>query len=134
MKLSSKSLTAIKLFVDLGEHYSEGYISIIDIAKRKDLSKKFIEQIVPAFKNSGLLIVNRGNKGGYKLAKAPSEITLKEIVYITETNLVESKTNDEVIDFILLGINSILEDYFKNITLETLIEKQISSYSNNYMI
>ena len=39
MRLSSKTITAIKLFVDLGEHYDEGYITLIDVAKRKDLSK-----------------------------------------------------------------------------------------------
>ena len=134
MKLSSKSLTAIKLFIDLGEHYNEGFISIVDIAKRKDLSKKFIEQIVPDFKRSGLLLVNRGNQGGYKLSKSPSEITLKDIVYITENNLIENKTNDEICDYILLGINNLLDEYFSNITLDKLIEKQISSYSNNYVI
>ncbi len=134
MKLSSKSLTAIKLFIDLGEHYNEGFISIVDVAKRKDLSKKFIEQIVPDFKRSGLLLVNRGNQGGYKLSKCPSEITLKDIVYITENNLIENKTNDEICDYILLGINNLLDEYFSNITLDKLIEKQISSYSNNYVI
>ena len=55
MKLSSKSITAIKMFIDLGEHYEEGYISLVDIAKRKELSKKFLEQIVPLFKNNNLL-------------------------------------------------------------------------------
>ena len=134
MKLSSKSLTAIKLFIDLGEHYNEGFISIVDIAKRKDLSKKFIEQIVPEFKRSGLLLVNRGNQGGYKLSKNPNEISLKDIVYITENNLIESKTNDEVFDYILLGINDLLDDYFSNITLDKLIERQMNSYSNNYVI
>ena len=46
MKLSSKSITAIKMFIDLGEHYEEGFISLIDIAKRKDLSKKFRDNII----------------------------------------------------------------------------------------
>ena len=134
MKLSSKSITAIKTFVDLGEHYDEGFISLVDIAKRKEISKKFIEQIVPLFKASGLLIANRVNQGGYKLAKNPNEILLKDIVYVTETNLIENKTNDELIDYILLGINSILENYFANVTLSMLIDKQVSSYSNNYII
>ena len=134
MKLSSKSITAIKLFIDLGEHYDEGFVSLVDIAKRKDLSKKFLEQIVPLFKNTGLLSGNRGNQGGYKLSKKPSEISLKEIVYVTETNLSESKVADELIDSILDKVNALLNEYFSNVTLDKLIEKQTDSYSNNYII
>ena len=134
MKLSSKSITAIKLFIDLGEHYDEGFVSLVDIAKRKDLSKKFLEQIVPLFKNTGLLSGNRGNQGGYKLSKKPSEISLKEIVYVTETNLSESKVADELIDSILDKVNALLDEYFSNVTLDKLIEKQTDSYSNNYII
>lgn len=134
MKLSSKSITAIKLFIDLGEHYDEGFVSLVDIAKRKDLSKKFLEQIVPLFKNTGLLSGNRGNQGGYKLSKKPSEISLKEIVYVTETNLSESKVADELIGSILDKVNALLDEYFSNVTLDKLIEKQTDSYSNNYII
>ena len=79
MKISSKTITAIKMFIDLGEHYDDGFISLVDIAKRKDLSKKFLEQIVPLYKNNGLILGTRGNQGGYKLAKAPREISLRDI-------------------------------------------------------
>ena len=78
------------MFIDLGEHYDQGFVSLVDIAKRKELSKKFLEQIVPLFKNNNLLICNRGNQGGYKLAKSPNQITLKDIVYLTENNLLEN--------------------------------------------
>ena len=46
MKLSSRTITAIKMFIDLGEHYEDGFISLVDIANRKDVSKKFLEQIM----------------------------------------------------------------------------------------
>ena len=77
MKLSSKTITAIKMFIDLGEHYEEGYISLVDIAKRKDVSKKFLEQIVPLYKANGLLLGARGNQGGYRLSKTPNEISFQ---------------------------------------------------------
>ena len=85
MKLSSKSISAIKMFIDLGEHYEEGFISLVDIAKRKELSKKFLEQIVPLFKNNNLLICNRGNQGGYKLSKDGSEYEKTASFFIAES-------------------------------------------------
>ena len=134
MKLSSRTITAIKMFIDLGEHYEEGFISLVDIANRKDLSKKFLEQIVPLYKTNDLLLGNRGNQGGYRLAKSPNQISLKDIVYISETNLGKSSSNDYIINDVIDGLDKLIDDYFSNITLDKLIEKEQSSYSNNYCI
>ena len=134
MKLSSKSITAIKMFIDLGEHYEEGFVSLVDIARRKELSKKFLEQIVPLFKNNNLLICNRGNQGGYKLAKSPNQITLKDIVYLTENNLIESNDGNGSIDSVLNEVDNLLDKYFSNVSLTKLIELEKESYYNNYSI
>ena len=134
MKLSSKSLTAIKMFVDLGEHYQEDFISLVDIANRKDVSKKFLEQIVIPYKKAGLLIGSRGNQGGYKLARAPHLITLKEIIEVSENSLFEKQNEGNLIKEILKGMDQRIDEYFSSITLSTLVDKQIDSYSLNYCL
>ena len=134
MKISSKTVTAIKLFIDLGEHYDEGFISLVDIAKRKDLSKKFLEQIVPLYKNNGLLLGTRGNQGGYKLARAPREISLKDIVYISENSLLKDSVGYGPIDNALNELDKLLDDYLGNVPLSKLVEEEKESYSNNYYI
>ena len=134
MKLSSRTITAIKMFIDLGEHYEEGYISLVDIANRKDLSKKFLEQIVPLYKSNNLLLGNRGNQGGYRLSKTPNQISLKDIVMISELSLEKTSYSDAVISNITDSIDNLLDDYLSKMTLDKLIEKEQSSYSNNYCI
>ena len=134
MKLSSKSLTAIKMFVDLGEHYQDDFISLVDIASRKEVSKKFLEQIVVPYKKAGLLIGSRGNQGGYKLAKAPHLITLKEIIEVSENSLFEKQNEGNLIKEILKELDQKIDEYFSSITLSSLVDKQIASYSNNYYI
>jgi Rrf2 family protein len=125
---------AIKMFIDLGEQYENGFISLKDIAERKELSKKFLEQIVPAYKNTGLLLGNRGNQGGYKLAKAPNQIYLNEIIYIFENNLAKDNVGYASIDNVVNKADKLLEDYFSKITLAKLIEDQLESYANSYSI
>lgn len=134
MKLSSKSLTAIKMFVDLGEHYQDDFISLVDIANRKEVSKKFLEQIVIPYKKAGLLIGSRGNQGGYKLARAPHLITLKEIIEVSENSLFEKQNEGNLIKEILKELDQRIDEYFSSITLSSLVDKQIASYSNNYYI
>ena len=134
MKLSSKSLAAIKMFVDLGEHYQEDFISLVDIANRKDVSKKFLEQIVIPYKKACLLIGSRGNQGGYKLARAPHLINLKEIIEVSENSLFEKQNEGNLIKEILKELDQRIDEYFSSITLSSLVDKQIASYSNNYYI
>ena len=134
MKLSSKSLTAIKMFVDLGEHYQEDFISLVDIANRKDVSKKFLEQIVIPYKKACLLIGSRGNQGGYKLARAPHLITLKDIIEVSENSLFEKQNEGNLIKEILKELDQRIDEYFSSITLSSLVDKQIASYGNSYSI
>ena len=134
MKLSSRTITAIKMFIDLGERYEEGYISLVDIANRKDLSKKFLEQIVPLYKTNNLLLGNRGNQGGYRLSKAPNQISLKDIVSISELSLEKTSYSDSTITSITNDLDNLLNNYLEKMTLDKLIELEQSQYLNSYCI
>ena len=134
MKISSKGITAVKLFLDLGEHYEEGFVSLIDVSKRKDISKKFLEQIVPIFKNNGLLQGKGGNQGGYRLAKEPKDISLRDILYLTESVFVAINSGCLPLDEAFSSIDREVENYLSSITLESLVEKQIESYANMWSI
>ena len=134
MKLSSKTIAAIKMFIDLGEHYHDDFIPLKDIANRKDLSKKFLEQIVPIYKSNNLLIGNRGNQGGYKLAKSPSEINLKDLIYALEVGFYKENYNFLPIDDVVNQADELLDKYFRNITLNDLIEKNKETYSYDFSI
>lgn len=134
MKLSSKTITAMKLFIDLAEHFNDGFINLNEIASRKEISKKFLEQIVPIYKTSGLLIVNRGNQGGYKLNKNPKDISLLDIVKYTENSFEKVDYHDMVINQIIDGLDDSIIHYLKSTSLKDIVEKQRDSYTNNYII
>ena len=122
------------MFIDLGEHYEEGFISLVDIAKRKELSKKFLEQIVPLYKSNNLLLGNRGNQGGYRLSKTPNQISLRDIISISELSLEKTDYSDSTIKSITDDLDNLLDNYLVNMTLDKLIEMEQSQYSNSYCI
>ena len=135
MILSSKTISALKLLIDLGERFSlNEFVSLNDVAKRKDLSKKFLEQIVPLLKQADLIIGNRGNQGGYKLNKKPSEILIKDILSITETVFNKSKSGSQAIDSFVNELDAKIDAFLISTTLQDLIDKQLDSYSNSYII
>ena len=68
MKISTKGRYALRMLLDLAQNQGDGYVSLKDIAQRQEVSKKYLEQIVPLLNKSNLLRTNRGYQGGYRLA------------------------------------------------------------------
>ena len=60
MKISTKGRYALRLLLDLAEHKNDGYIALKDIANRQNVSKKYLEQIIPILNRSDILSANRG--------------------------------------------------------------------------
>lgn len=86
MKLSTKTRYGTRLILDLARHYGQTPVSIGDISKRQDISVKYLEQIVRPLKKASLVVSTRGPKGGHSIAKAPSKITLGEIVRVLQSS------------------------------------------------
>ncbi|MDP3182023.1 MAG: Rrf2 family transcriptional regulator [Desulfobaccales bacterium] len=98
MKLTTKSRYGTRLMLDMAEHYNQGPIRLGDIAKRQDISAKYLEQIIIPLKKAHYVASVRGPKGGHILAKPPEEISVGEIVALLEqgTSLVECSEHAEV--------------------------------------
>jgi Rrf2 family protein len=84
MKLSTRSRYGTRLMLDMAQHYREGPIHLGDIAKRQNVSVKYLEQIIIPLKKAHYIESIRGSKGGHTLTKPPEEITVGEIVAILE--------------------------------------------------
>ena len=75
MKISTRGRYALRMMLDLAENQGSGVVALKDIAQRQDISKKYLEQIIPVLNRAGLLQTSRGFQGGYRLAKAPEDYT-----------------------------------------------------------
>jgi len=84
MKLSTKTRYGIRALLDIAQHDHEGLVLLRDIAKRQEISRNYLEQILISLKAAGLVRSERGNRGGFILAKPPSEIRLDEAVQVLE--------------------------------------------------
>ena len=84
MKLSTKGRYGTRLMLDLATYYGKGPVALKDIAKRQEISEKYLWQLISPLKIAGLVNSTRGPSGGYTLAKKPSEITLNDIVSVLD--------------------------------------------------
>ena len=145
MKISTKGRYALRMLIDISMHREDGYISLKDIAQRQNISKKYLEQIVPLLSRTGLLKANRGYQGGYMLAKPASECTVAEILALTEGSLapvacLEGESNDcpRAAECITLpvwkGLYDTIVNYLSGITLQDIIDDYRASQAYDFCI
>ncbi|MGA3083309.1 MAG: Rrf2 family transcriptional regulator [Thermodesulfobacteriota bacterium] len=84
MKLSTRARYGVRLMLSLALNYGKGPVFLKDIAKREEISEKYLSLIIIPLRGVGLVTSNRGAYGGYTLAREPSKITIKEIVDVLE--------------------------------------------------
>lgn len=133
MKISTKGRYALRMLIELATHQEEGFVSLKDISERQGISKKYLEQIVPMLNKSGILRTNRGNKGGYMLAKPANECTVGEVLRATEGSLapvscLEYEQNDcpraDICAtlYVWQGLEKAVNDYLNSVTVQDIID------------
>lgn len=136
MKISAKGRYALSMLLDLAEHKNEGFIALKDISERRQISKKFLEQIIPVLNRANLLKTTRGSHGGYMLAKNPENCTAGEILRLTENTLFNHinsiSDSDERIDMRYVplcdGLDRVVNEYLDRITLQDILDWNIGFY------
>ena len=145
MKISTKGRYALRMLVDLAEHQNCGFVALKDIAERQNLSKKYLEQIIPIFNKSDILKTTRGSQGGYMLSRSPDKYTVGEILRLTEGSLapveclnqdpIECERSGECATLpIWQGLNKVINEYLDSITLQDILDQQKERYTNDYVI
>ena len=145
MKISTKGRYVLRMMLDLAEHQNDGYVALKDIAARQNISKKYLEQIVPILNKADILRTTRGFQGGYRLAKPPEKYTVGQILRLTEGSLapVACLEHDPIecersVGCATLpvwqGLYRVITEYLDGITLQDILDQQEEMYSNDYII
>ena len=78
--LSKKSQYAFKALTYLSEKYNQGPVLISDIASKKKIPLKFLENILLELKKANILDSKKGKGGGYFLKKSPDNVKVATVI------------------------------------------------------
>lgn len=78
--LSKKSQYAFKALSYLSEKFNDGPVLISEIARKKKIPLKFLENILLELKKADILNSKKGKGGGYFLKKRPEQIKVATII------------------------------------------------------
>lgn len=134
MRLSTRGRYGARAMLDLALNCGEGPILLRDIARRQEVSEKYLEHSISALRKAGLVRSIRGARGGYVLAKSPSQIRLSEIMQILEGSMAPVECVDDpqvcqraqlcVTRDIWAKIKEAVDNILESITLEDMVERQ----------
>jgi len=136
MRISAKGRYALAACIYLAEQYNrEELTTVISISAKLDISKIYLEQVFSLLKRGGLVTSIKGSHGGYKLTKAPEEISSYEILASIETAVFE-EAKETVSDkaeeieiamqsLVFKPLNEIVISSLKDVTLKQLYTESL---------
>ncbi len=144
MRISTKGQYALQMMLDLAINDTGEYITIKSIAKRQNLSEKYLEQIINMLSRAKFVKSIRGAKGGYRLTNPPDFYTVGMILRAIEGSLaplscIEEEEDCNHVEKCLLcdlwnQINDAVNSVIDRITLADLLQKYKTQVEYDYMI
>jgi len=135
MRLSTKARYGARAMLDIAMNYEKGPVSLKGLAKRQDISAKYMEQLIPLLKVAGLIRSVRGAWGGYTLSKDIHQIKLRDIIDALEGSVfpVDCVDNPEMCDRskkcvtyeIWKDIQNTINNMLDSLTLADMVERQL---------
>ena len=134
MKLSTRGRYSARALLDLALHCGKGPVLLADIAKRQQISGRYLGQLMAPLMAAGLVKSARGARGGFTLARPPSEIRLSEIVQASEGSMAPVECVDDfsacpraslcVTREVWAEMKRAMNEVLESTTLQELMERQ----------
>ncbi|HNW29483.1 MAG TPA: Rrf2 family transcriptional regulator [Spirochaetota bacterium] len=87
MKLSTRTRYGIRALIDLARNIDDKPVSVKEIARRQNISTRYLENIFHELKNAGILGSSKGKGGGFYIAIPMKEITILSLIDILDGEL-----------------------------------------------
>ncbi len=134
MMISTRGRYALRILVDLAENRRDGYITLMELADRQEISEKYLESIVKDLVRAGILEGVRGKGGGYRLGRPPEEIPVLDVLTLTDGSLVPVACLEEGAKLcsrapqcrtlpLWEGLNQVVRDYLDRFSVQDLVKQ-----------
>jgi len=96
LRFSTRSEYGLRALLDLAIHGNGAPVTASEIAERQEMPLHYLEQLLSSLKKAGIVRSTRGPRGGFELARPPSEVDLHKVIGCLEGGVVPADCLDEV--------------------------------------
>jgi len=142
VNISAKTEYACIAVLELAARYGQGKpVRIRDIAEANGIPSRFLVQILLQLKSAGIVGSTRGASGGYQLVKPPSEITLAEVMAVSDgqssdpvTSVVQQSAASRTLMASWQNVAAVEREMLGSVTFSDLVDRAAEQMENMYYI
>jgi Rrf2 family protein len=137
MKFTTKTEYGLICLVAMARNRSKPWLTIHEIVEKERFSLPYIEKILQKLRAAKIVMSHQGKRGGYSLARDPSQITLKEIIEALEGATFEVYCQPQIREHIvcthlcMCGVRPVwaktkelLDKFYASVTLEMMAKEE----------
>jgi Rrf2 family protein len=135
MRVSAKSDYALRALIELAGRVDGAAVSAEELGRLQDIPHGFLQAILADLRRAGVVISQRGQSGGWRLARDAGEVTVADVirsvdgplvsVYGLRPEAVEYNESAEVLQLVWIAARSSLRDVFEQVTIRALADRKL---------
>ena len=135
MRVSAKSDYALRALIEMASQDDSAAVSAEQLGKRQDIPHGFLQAILADLRRAGIVISQRGQSGGWRMARSPGEVSVADVIRAVDGPLVsvyglrpEAVTyNDtaDVLQHVWIAARRSLRDVFEQVSIQQLAEHRL---------
>jgi len=132
MRVSAKSDYALRALIEIAAQTDSVAVSAEALGRRQDIPRNFLQAILADLRRAGIVMSQRGQSGGWRMAKDPAEVTVADVIRAVDGPLVsvygvrpESVTYNptaHALQHVWIAARTSLRGVFERVTIASLAE------------
>ncbi|WP_101523250.1 RrF2 family transcriptional regulator [Nocardioides houyundeii] len=129
MRVSAKSDYALRALIELARS-NEGPVSAEELGRRQEIPHGFLQAILADLRRAGVVVSQRGQSGGWRMARAAEEVSVADVIRAVDGPLVsvyglrpEAVSYNEkaaVLQHVWIAARHSLRDVFEQVSIAAL--------------
>jgi Rrf2 family protein len=135
MRVSAKADYALRALIEIAARSDASPVSADELGKLQGIPAGFLQAILADLRRAGIVISQRGQAGGWRMARAAEDVTVADViravdgplvnVYGLRPEAVEYNAAAEVLQHVWIAARSSLRDVFEKVTLRSLVDRRL---------
>jgi Rrf2 family protein len=134
MRVSAKSDYALRALIEMATGEGNQPVSAEELGRRQDIPQGFLQSILADLRRAGIVMSQRGQYGGWRLARAADEVSVADVVRAVDGPLVsvhgvrpESVAYNpaaETLQLVWIAARASLRDVLEKVTIDDLARRK----------
>ncbi|HEY6933577.1 MAG TPA: Rrf2 family transcriptional regulator [Marmoricola sp.] len=135
MRVSAKTDYALRALIEMASRDDGRPVSAEEIGRLQEIPHGFLQAILADLRRAGVVASQRGQSGGWRMAQAPADVTVADViravdgplvsVYGLRPEAVSYNASADALQHVWIAARSSLREVLERVTIESLVDKEL---------